>query len=105
VLILGSGNLVHNLRAYAWGQPEGTAPPFDWAVRFEDRAKELLLGGDYRALADWQNLGAEARLAIPTPDHYLPLLYVLGAGEGAGVTLPVEGIEGGSISMLGVQLG
>ena len=104
ILIVGSGNLVHNLHAYAWGRH---APnPYDWAIRFEDRARELMLAGDTKPLIDYETLGREALLSIPTPDHYLPLLYVLGAREpGDAITFPVEGVDGGSISMLSVQVG
>ncbi len=104
VLIVGSGNLVHNLHAYAWGahMPE----PYDWAIRFETRAKGLLLSGETRPLIDYETLGREALLSIPTPDHYLPLLYVIGARQrGDPVTFPVEGVDGGSISMLSAQVG
>lgn len=104
VLIVGSGNLVHNLHAYAWGRhmPE----PYDWARRFETRAKELLLAGETKPLIEYETLGKEALLSIPTPDHYLPLLYVTGTRQhGDVVTFPVEGVDGGSISMLSVQVG
>ena len=104
VLIVGSGNLVHNLHAYAWGKH---APdPYDWAIRFEARARGLILAGDTKPLVDYETLGREAMLSIPTPDHYLPLLYVLGARQsGDAITFPVEGVDGGSISMLSVQVG
>lgn len=104
VLIIGSGNLVHNLHAYGWGRhvPE----PFDWAVRFETAAREWMLSGDHMPLVEYEKLGRDAMLSAPTPDHYLPLLYVLGARrEGDAVTFPVEGVDGGSVSMLTVQLG
>ena len=104
VLVVGSGNLVHNLHAYAWGRhvPE----PFDWAVRFEKEARSLLLAGDHQPLVDYESMGRDALLSIPTPDHYLPLLYVIGTRQsGDAVTFPVEGIDGGSVSMLTVQLG
>lgn len=104
VLLLGSGNLVHNLRAFAWGNSNAT--PFDWAVRFEARARNLILARDHAALIDYPALGSDAMLSIPTPDHYLPLLYVLGAARpDDAVTFPVEGHDGGSISMLSVQIG
>jgi 4,5-DOPA dioxygenase extradiol len=104
VLIVGSGNLVHNLHAYAWGRH--AVDPFDWAVRFEREARGLLQSGDYRPLVQYETLGREAQLSIPTPDHYLPLLYVIGARSWADpLTFPVEGVDGGSISMLSVQLG
>jgi 4,5-DOPA dioxygenase extradiol len=104
VLVVGSGNLVHNLHAYAWGRhvPE----PFDWAVRFEERAKSLIAANEPGPLVAYETLGKDALLSIPTPDHYLPLLYVLGARrEQDAVRFPVEGIDGGSISMLTVELG
>jgi 4,5-DOPA dioxygenase extradiol len=103
VLVIGSGNLVHNLHAYAWGRHP--AEPFDWAVRFERRARELMLSGEHRPLVEYESLGKDAVLAAPTSDHYLPLLYVLGARHPEdGVTFPVEGIDGGSVSMLSVEL-
>src|SRR3954465_3609286 len=79
VLIIGSGNLVHNLHAYAWGRHMPT--PYDWAVRFETEAKGLLVTGDHKPLVDYESLGREALLSIPTPDHYLPLLYVIGTRQ------------------------
>ncbi|HZZ00016.1 MAG TPA: 4,5-DOPA dioxygenase extradiol, partial [Candidatus Baltobacteraceae bacterium] len=104
VLILGSGNIVHNLEAYAWGQH--STEPYPWAVRFESRARELLRLGEHRSLIEYETLGADALLSIPTPDHYLPLLYVLGARkEGESVQFPVEGVDGGSISMLAARFG
>jgi 4,5-DOPA dioxygenase extradiol len=104
ILIVGSGNLVHNLHAYAWGRH--MPDPYDWAVRFEAQAKQLILGGAYQPLIDYETLGEDAVLAIPTPDHYLPFLYVLATRrEGEPVSFPVEGIDGGSISMLAVQVG
>ena len=105
ILIVGSGNLVHNLHAYAWGQH--TAEPYEWAVSFERRVRELLLSGETEPLIGYENkLGKEAKLAVPTPDHYLPLLYVIGTRtESEPVSFPVEGVDGGSISMLAVQVG
>jgi 4,5-DOPA dioxygenase extradiol len=105
VLILGSGNVVHNLRAYNWSEPNAAAHP--WAADFEGRVKEALLGGDAAALIDYKTrLGAGAAMAVPTPEHYLPLLYVLGTRrEYEAIAFPVEGVEGGSISMLGVRVG
>lgn len=105
VLIVGSGNVVHNLHAYAWGRH--VAEPFDWAVQFERRVRELMLSEETAPLLDYERkLGREAVLAVPTPDHYLPLLYVLGARKNSEpVSFPVEGVDGGSISMLAVQVG
>jgi 4,5-DOPA dioxygenase extradiol len=104
VLIVGSGNLVHNLHTYAWGRHP--RDPYDWAVRFEIAAKEMILAGDLKPLVNYETLGTDAALSIPTPDHYLPLLYVLAAGQqGERIRFPVEGVDGGSISMLAVQIG
>jgi 4,5-DOPA dioxygenase extradiol len=104
VLIAGSGNLVHNLRAYGWGKamPE----PYDWAARFETQARALILAGDTAPLIDYETLGPDAMLSVPTPERYLPLLYVLALRkEGESISFPVEGFEGGSMSMLAVQVG
>ncbi|NTU58975.1 MAG: 4,5-DOPA dioxygenase extradiol [Chlorobiaceae bacterium] len=104
VLIVGSGNIVHNLRAYAWGDDQ--VQPFDWAVRFESAARKLMLEGRDRDLVDYRSFGEDARLSVPSPDHFLPLLYVLGLRmDGDKVSFPVEGIEGGSLSMLSVRIG
>jgi 4,5-DOPA dioxygenase extradiol len=104
ILIVGSGNLVHNLHTYAWGRHGVEA--YDWAVRFERRARELMLAGDDGPLVAYETLGRDALLSIPTPEHYLPLLYVLAlCREGEQVTFPVEGVDGGSVSMLAVKLG
>jgi 4,5-DOPA dioxygenase extradiol len=104
VLVIGSGNIVHNLHTYAWGKHE--VQPFDWALRFEKLAREMLLKGDDAPLVNYETLGRDALLSAPTPDHYLPLLYILGLRrEGEKVSFPVEGFDGGSISMLTVQFG
>ncbi len=105
VLILGSGNIVHNLHAYAWGRHGGRA--FPWASAFETRVRELLQAETYAPLIDYENkLGAEADLAVPTPDHYLPLLYVAGTRAASEpIAFPVEGVDGGSISMLALEVG
>jgi 4,5-DOPA dioxygenase extradiol len=104
ILVVGSGNLVHNLHAYAWG---GTATePYEWAVRFEAKARTLLRMGEHDPLVGYEALGRDASLSVPTPDHYLPLLYVLGLRrEGDALSFPVEGVDGGSVSMLSVRLG
>ncbi len=104
VLIVGSGNLVHNLHAYAWGRHAAQA--YDWAVDFEQQARQMILAGEHQPLIDYERLGRDAMLSIPTPDHYLPLLYVIAARQqNDAVTFPVEGVDGGSISMLAVKVG
>jgi 4,5-DOPA dioxygenase extradiol len=103
VLVLGSGNVVHNLETYAWaGHPVG---PFDWAERFDDDVRGLLDAGTHGPLINYEQMGPDAALAVPTPDHFLPLLYAIAAGRGRTVSYPVRGIDGGSISMLAVRLG
>jgi 4,5-DOPA dioxygenase extradiol len=104
VLVMGSGDIVHNLHTYAWGQHP--VEPYDWALRFEEKARELIVSGNHEPLVHYDTLGKDALLSAPTPEHYLPLLYVLGASvPGERVAFPVEGIDGGSVSMLSVQFG
>jgi 4,5-DOPA dioxygenase extradiol len=104
VLIVGSGNLVHNLHAYAWGRhPVG---PYDWAVGFETRMRENLAARNFAAVAGYESLGEMAVLAAPTPEHFVPLVYVVAqARPDDTVSFPVEGFDGGSISMLTVRIG
>jgi hypothetical protein len=76
--------------------------PYDWAISFETRVRELLLAGEYKPLVNYEDqLGSEAELGVPTPDHYLPLLYVAGTRTPSEpLTFPVHGVDGGSVSML-----
>ena len=104
VLIIGSGNIVHNLRAYAWGDPG--LPPYDWAMGFEEHVRDALMTGDHAQLINYQALGRDANLSVPSPDHYLPFLYILGLRKDMEpVSFPVQGVDGGSVSMLAVQIG
>jgi 4,5-DOPA dioxygenase extradiol len=104
VLVIGSGDIVHNLHAYAWGRHP--VEPYDWAVRFEERVRELLLAGEDDPLINYETLGRDATLSVPTPDHYLPLLYVIALRrEGEQVSFPVDGMDGGSVSMLTIRIG
>jgi 4,5-DOPA dioxygenase extradiol len=103
-LIMGSGNMVHNLHTYSWGKR--SVEPYDWALRFETMARQALSAAEFAPLVDYESLGRDAMLAAPTPDHYLPLLYVLAQHQpGERVSFPVEGFDGGSISMLAVRIG
>ena len=102
VLVAGSGNIVHNLRLFTW---DPASPPFDWASRFDAECRRRLDAGDHGPLVAYAGLGADARMAVPTPDHYLPLLYVAGAGGGDAVSYPVVGFDGGSMSMRSVLIG
>lgn len=97
VLILGSGNIVHNLRAV---EMETYARPYDWAVEFDAQVKELILAGDHKKLVEYEKLGKGAHLSIPTNDHYLPMLYALALQEkDENVTFVHESIQNGSVSM------
>jgi 4,5-DOPA dioxygenase extradiol len=101
VLILGSGNIVHNLREVVW---EDTA--YDWALEFDAKIKDLILSGDHMAIIDFSKLGRSARLSVPTLDHYLPLLYVLGAQEKRdNVRFFADKVTLGSMSMRSIKLG
>jgi 4,5-DOPA dioxygenase extradiol len=103
ILIAGSGDVVHNLRAANFA--EG-APVFDWAERFNAHAKAAIAGRRWEALIDYPALGDDARRSIPTPDHYLPLLYVLGAAfNDEPISFFTDEITLSSISMLGVSIG
>jgi 4,5-DOPA dioxygenase extradiol len=80
--------------------------PYDWAIRFGTIARELMIAGEYAPLIDYERFGQDAILSIPTPDHFLPLLYVLATRQTSeGLSFPVEGFDGGSISMLTAKVG
>ncbi|PXA85784.1 4,5-DOPA dioxygenase extradiol [Caulobacter sp. D4A] len=101
VLIIGSGDIVHNLRAVNFRT--GETP--DWAPRFNETAKALIASGDHQPLIDWEGLGPDADLSINSAEHYLPLLYVLGAqGPGEPVSFFADDVFA-AISMTGVQVG
>ncbi len=103
VLIVGTGNIVHNLSAYDWKNP-AVAPPA-WATAFEEWNRDRLLAGETEDLIDYLETGNMAVLSAPTPEHYLPLLYLAGLQEQTDeVSFPVEGFDGGTMSMLSVLL-
>ena len=105
VMIVASGNVVHNLRKVRWGGGDEVYP---WASRFEQFVRDNLEVQSDAASHPLVNFMThpDAALANPTPEHYLPLLYVLGARQpDDAITLPVEGMEMGAISMLSVQAG
>ena len=101
ILIFGTGNVVHNLGVMQRGGSVG----YDWAARFNTFARDALTTRHDRALVDFASQGRDAQLAIPTPEHYLPLLYVLGAAGTDAVTIENDGLEMGSISMLSASFG
>lgn len=101
VLIIGSGDIVHNLRAFDFDDPR----PLAWAVRFNEACKRAILSGDHAALVRFETISPEARLAVPTAEHYLPLLYVLALqAKGEKVALFNDVITG-SISMTSFRIG
>ncbi|MBI5905160.1 MAG: 4,5-DOPA dioxygenase extradiol [Deltaproteobacteria bacterium] len=101
VLIVGSGNMVHNLRRMV---PEDVA--FDWADEYDSRLQEWILAGDHDSIVDYPRHGEIARLSIPTNEHYLPLLYVLALREeGEPVEFFAEKVTLGSISMRSLRVG
>ena len=100
VLIIGSGNMVHNLRMVAWDKLNEVDYGFDWAKTINDKFKSLILDGNHQPLINYSELGKDALLAIPTPEHYLPLLYTLGASDADDlISFPYEEMQMGSISM------
>lgn len=102
VLVIGSGNLVHNLRLLNWD----AASPYPWAAEFDRLATELILAGEHDRLVAYSALGEAARLAIPTSEHFLPLLYVLAVQQpGEAASFFAEGLVYGSISMRSVRIG
>lgn len=78
VLIIGSGNMVHNLRMVAWNKFDVPNYGYDWAIEMHELFKAKIKDGDHQALIQYEKLSASARLAVPTPDHYYPLMYTLG---------------------------
>ncbi len=101
VLIVGSGNVVHNLRLISWDNQT-----FDWAVEFDQTVERLILARDHQPLIHYETLGPHARRAVPTPEHYLPLLYILALQEAQEpVQFYAPEITMGSLSMRCVQVG
>lgn len=106
VLIIGSGNMVHNLRMVAWDKLNESEFGFDWALEMNTLFKTKIESKDHRDLIEYKNLGHAGRLAIPTPDHYFPLLYLLGIqGEKEDVSFFNDKAVGGSLTMTSVKFG
>ena len=106
VLIIGSGNMVHNLRMVAWDRLNDPEYAYDWAVKMNDKFKELILTGDHKPLINYSSMGREAMLAIPTPEHYLPLMYTLGVKNNKdGISFFNDKAVGGSLTMTSVKIG
>lgn len=105
VLIIGSGNMVHNLRLVAWNKLN-EAFAFDWAQEASDKMKQYILNGDHQSLINFRSQGKAFEMAIPTPEHYLPLLYALGLKEkDEEVKLFNDVPIAGSLTMTSVKIG
>lgn len=106
VLIIGSGNMVHNLRMVAWDKLDQPGFGFDWAIEMHELFKTKIIHRDHQALINYEALGKAAKLAVPTPDHYYPLLYTLGLQEKNEE--PVffnDKLVAGSLNMTSVKFG
>lgn len=103
VLIIGSGNMIHNLQVAAWDKLND-AYAYDWALNMNETFKGLIQSGDHKALVNYASLGKEAALAIPTPEHYLPLMYTLGLKSSKdSVSFFNDKVVGGSLNMTSVK--
>ncbi|MGZ3846935.1 MAG: 4,5-DOPA-extradiol-dioxygenase [Flavisolibacter sp.] len=106
VLIIGSGNMVHNLRMVAWDKLNETEYGYDWALQVNEKFKELISNGNHDQLINYSSLGREALLAIPTPEHYWPLLYSLSLkGTRDDISFFNDKAVGGSLTMTSVKFG
>lgn len=105
ILIVGSGNMVHNLGMVAWDKMNDDEYAFDWAAEAGNKMKQLILEGGHTELIRYQQLGSAFRMAVPTPEHFLPLLYVLAMQKkNEAVSLFNDRIIAGSISMTSVKV-
>lgn len=106
VLIIGSGNIVHNLRQVAWDKVDEPGYGYDWAMEANEKVKRNILERNHNALIDYKMLGREVQLAAPTPDHFLPLLYALALqGENDEISFFNDKAVMGSLTMTSVKIG
>lgn len=106
VLIIGSGNMIHNLRMIHWEKMNVPNFGYDWAVEMNEKLNKAILDGNHEALIHYERFGSSAQLAIPTPDHYWPLLYTLGLQTKQDeVKLLNNQLVAGSLNMTSVQMG
>ncbi len=104
VLIIGSGNMVHNLGMVAWDKINEPEYGFDWAHEINATFKKLISEGNHKGMIDYEKLGQVAKLAIPTPDHYFPLIYTLGLQEkNDTISFFNDKAVGGSLTMTSVK--
>ena len=105
VLIVGSGNMVHNLRLIDWNRLNETDYGYDWALTANEEMKRSILSNDHKSLINIKLQGSEFNLAIPTPEHYLPLLYALALKEdNEKISLFNDKAVGGSITMTSLKI-
>ena len=106
VLVIGSGNIVHNLRMSVPKLQMSDPSPYDWATAFDTWVGGKIASGDYAALTNYEQIGAAGSLAVPTTDHYIPMLYTLGLADGKEeVKMVYESVEYGGLSMRTFQVG
>ena len=106
VLIMGSGNIVHNLRQVAWDKINEPEFGFDWTIEANEKIKKRIVENDIESLIDYKSLGKEVQLAIPTPEHYLPLLYICALkNENDGHSFFNDKPVMGSLTMTSVKMG
>ncbi|HRE78816.1 MAG TPA: 4,5-DOPA dioxygenase extradiol [Flavobacterium sp.] len=106
VLVIGSGNMVHNLRMLAWDKLNAPEFGFDWAIEANEKMKKYILDGDHKQLINFRSQGKAFNLAIPTPEHYLPLLYSLALKEeNDNISLFNDKAVAGSLTMTSVKIG
>jgi 4,5-DOPA dioxygenase extradiol len=106
VLVVGSGNMVHNLRMVAWDKLNEIDYGFDWAKQINNTFKDKILNGDHAPLIHYDALGKESRLAIPTPEHYIPLLYTLSLQQkNESIAFFNDKAVGGSLTMTSIKIG
>lgn len=105
ILIIGSGNMVHNLGLIAWDKLNTTDYGFDWAIEANQKMKKYILDGDHKSLINYQTQGKAFNMAIPTPEHYFPLLYALALkAENEQVSLFNDKAVAGSLTMTSVKI-
>jgi 4,5-DOPA dioxygenase extradiol len=105
VLIVGSGNSVHNLQLAAWDKMMTPGYAFEWAHIANEKMKKMIIEGDHQSLIDFDKQGREFQLAVPTPEHYIPLLYTLALREkDEKATIFNDAIVAGSLNMLSVKI-
>ena len=105
VLIIGSGNMVHNLGMLAWDRLQDSEYGYDWALEASTKMKQYILNGDFKPMINFRNQGRAFDLAIPTPEHYLPLIYALGLkGEKEKISLFNDKALAGSLTMTSLKI-